>query len=511
MYSVRYLIIFNAHIHIIIIMSEEHHLRNYHLAKEHQELFSKAIKCCMESRLSDLQELLKDFLRRDPSHRAEDLFIGFESEGRTLLHIAASSGHYQIYQFLVDHCPSVRGFVNAADHKGFTPLINATIGESNDIVSSLIKLGADVNWRNNDGAGAIHFAASDGDVPRLKLLCDAGADIDCISSSGTALHWAASKARSDAVKFLIERNADINKLSREGIPAVLVGSVASCDMGVSYLVDAGADVGAIVAGNLTALHICAENGLVNAVESIVRTEAGRKCCLIETADGGNTPLQLAAMSGSADIVRLLLPYSDTSSYMRREVHGPDEIDDLIGLILKDGKERLLDWERTHSQLPLSEQKGTRDEQNMAPQHVENGRPTSDAVAAAELWKEKGNALYRSRDFQAAVNAYSEALLLNKFDATYWSNRSLCYLGLDRPDEALSDAEMCRLLKPDWSRAHYRVAAARLALHRFEDAAVAAFEGLKLDQDNRELKTLLQTAVRRGQEEHKSKDRSNQSG
>lgn len=491
-------------------MSEEHHLRNYRLAKEHQELFSKAIKCCMENRLSDLQELLREFLLRDPSHRAEDLFIGFESEGRTLLHIAASSGHYQIYQFLVDHCPSVRGFVNAADHKGFTPLINATIGESNDIVSSLIGLGADVNWRNNDGAGAIHFAASDGDVPRLKLLCDAGADIDCTSSSGTPLHWAASKARSEAVRFLIERNADVNKVSREGIPAVLMGSVASCDMGVSYLVDAGADVGTIVAGNLTALHICAENGLVNAVESIVRTEAGRKCCLIETADGGNTPLQLAAMSGSADIVRLLLPYSDTSSYTRIEVDGSDGIDELVGSILKDGKERLLDWERTHSQLP-SEQKGTREDQSMVPQPADNGRPTSDAVAAAELLKEKGNGLYKNRDFQAAVNAYSEALLLNKFDATYWSNRSLCYLGLDRPNEALSDAEMCRQLKPDWFRAHYRVAAARLALHRFEDAAVAAFEGLKLDQDNRELKTLLQTAVRRGQEEHKSKGLNNRSG
>jgi len=80
-----------------------------------------------------------------------------------------------------------------------------------------------------------------------------------------------------------------------------------------------------------------------------------------------------------------------------------------------------------------------------------------------------------------------------------------------PDEALSDAEMCRYLKPDWPRAFYRVAAARLALCRFEDAAVTAFEGLKLDQDSHELKTLLQTAVRRGQEEHQRKGVSNQSG
>ncbi len=42
---------------------------------------------------------------------------------------------------------------------------------------------------------------------------------------------------------------------------------------------------------------------------------------------------------------------------------------------------------------------------------------------------------------------------------------------------------------------------RLALDQFEDAAVAAFEGCKLDDKNEELKALLKLAVKRGQQAH----------
>ena len=44
--------------------------------------------------------------------------------------------------------------------------------------------------------------------------------------------------------------------------------------GVKYLVEAGADIGIIVSGNLTTLHICAENGLAAAVTAILQTETG---------------------------------------------------------------------------------------------------------------------------------------------------------------------------------------------------------------------------------------------
>ena len=66
--------------------------------------------------------------------------------------------------------------------------------------------------------------------------------------------------------------------------------------------------------------------------------------------------------------------------------------------------------------------------------------------------------------------------------------------------ALLDAEVCRRLRPDWTKGCYRLASARLALGLFEDAAVAAFEGVKLDPNDQKLKELTHEAVRRGREE-----------
>jgi cytochrome c-type biogenesis protein CcmH/NrfG len=46
-----------------------------------------------------------------------------------------------------------------------------------------------------------------------------------------------------------------------------------------------------------------------------------------------------------------------------------------------------------------------------------------------------------------------------------------------------------------------VATARLAQQRYEDAAVAAWEGLQLEPENAELKELLQRCVQKGRREH----------
>ena len=72
------------------------------------------------------------------------------------------------------------------------------------------------------------------------------------------------------------------------------------------------------------------------------------------------------------------------------------------------------------------------------------------------------------------------------------------------DHALYDAEVCRKLDSTWSKGCFRLAAARMALGLYEDAAVAAFEGCKLDEKNEELKCLLREAVAKGQEEHRNK-------
>ena len=77
---------------------------------------------------------------------------------------------------------------------------------------------------------------------------------------------------------------------------------------MTYLVQKGADVGHILAGNISVMHISAEHGLIAAVTALVETEMGRKCCGISTNEG-NLPVHLAAMAGHRRIVEILLPHS----------------------------------------------------------------------------------------------------------------------------------------------------------------------------------------------------------
>ncbi len=63
--------------------------------------------------------------------------------------------------------------------------------------------------------------------------------------------------------------------------------------------------------------------------------------------------------------------------------------------------------------------------------------------------------------------------------------------------ALSDAEMCATLAPKWPKACFRVAIALLALKRHEDAAIAAWKGVQIDNDSPQLKQLLKMCVEEG--------------
>jgi len=110
-------------------------------------------------------------------------------------------------------------------------------------------------------------------------------------------------------------------------------------------------------------------------------------------------------------------------------------------------------------------------------------------------------LFVSKDYAGAIAKYTQAIELDGSDAAFWSNRSACYMETKQYQRALASAEMARQLRPDWPKACFRLAVARLALEQYEDAAMAAFEGLKLDEENDELKSLLRKCVRRGRAEH----------
>ena len=57
-------------------------------------------------------------------------------------------------------------------------------------------------------------------------------------------------------------------------------------------------------------------------------------------------------------------------------------------------------------------------------------------------------------------------------APIYSNRSASFLKLSKVTQALTDAEKCVELKPDWDKAHFRKAAALEASEKDAEALIA---------------------------------------
>ena len=135
--------------------------------------------------------------------------------------------------------------------------------------------------------------------------------------------------------------------------------------------------------------------------------------------------------------------------------------------------------------------------------------SQDDINKSLQFKQKGNTCFQKKGWQLAVEHYSQAISVNPMEATFYSNRSSCYLSLELPELALEDAIIAKSLKGDWSKAYYRVALARYSLGRYEDAAIAAFEGLRLDSQNKDLKKLLKKCVSEGRQQYQQQQQQEQ--
>jgi len=100
--------------------------------------------------------------------------------------------------------------VNAKGDNGTTPLIHACSAERGNIeaVEMLLERGPDLNVMDEYGDTALRQASLNGHFDIVKLLVEKGADLNAKDREGlTALHWALKKGHSEIVEFLKARGA----------------------------------------------------------------------------------------------------------------------------------------------------------------------------------------------------------------------------------------------------------------------------------------------------------------
>lgn len=131
--------------------------------------------------------------------------------------------------------------VNTKTSNGLSLLSLAVANDNADIVTALLKAGADINEKNSTGDTELSVAAALGNVNALKALINNGADITTANNKGwTPLHAAVAADKKASVQLLIAAGADVNAASPQGITPLTLATVMKRTEIKDILVKAGA-------------------------------------------------------------------------------------------------------------------------------------------------------------------------------------------------------------------------------------------------------------------------------
>ncbi|XP_073228584.1 ankyrin repeat domain-containing protein 16-like [Porites lutea] len=127
-----------------------------------------------------------------------------DKDGQTALHHAMQSPQASICEVL--SCLIKDGAdVNAHTFHNETPLMLASRDGHVNVVTFLIKHGADVDLQDKDGDTALHYAASSSLPEVVEMLLNLGASHMCNHQGLTPLHQACISANIAVVEYLIQR------------------------------------------------------------------------------------------------------------------------------------------------------------------------------------------------------------------------------------------------------------------------------------------------------------------
>ncbi|KAI5837291.1 ankyrin repeat-containing domain protein [Morchella snyderi] len=173
-----------------------------------------------------------------------------------------------------------------------------------DVINTLLAHGVYINGRNDKGYTPLQRAAENGDIDLIKLLLDAGAEVNrktATQDHPTPLHAAAGNGHLETVKFLIDAGAELDAeaANTTGATALQTAAERGHIEVVKLLLDHGArvDIAATRTGR-TVLQAAAQGGNIEIVKLLLVIG-------VDLYPKDHKTLQAAARSGNIEIVKLL--------------------------------------------------------------------------------------------------------------------------------------------------------------------------------------------------------------
>ncbi|OAA41442.1 heat shock protein [Beauveria brongniartii RCEF 3172] len=122
------------------------------------------------------------------------------------------------------------------------------------------------------------------------------------------------------------------------------------------------------------------------------------------------------------------------------------------------------------------------------------------MASADELKGLGNKAIADKNFDDAIDKFTQAIAIQPENHILYSNRSAAYASKKEWDSALKDAEKTTEIKPDWAKGWGRKGAALHGKGDLLGANDAYEEGLKHDANNAQLKSGLASVEKAMQQE-----------
>ncbi|GJM95974.1 hypothetical protein PR202_ga12773 [Eleusine coracana subsp. coracana] len=359
-------------------------------------------------------------------------------EGMNALHAAAGGkGLLPMCRYLVEE---VRMDVNKRDTtngKNMTPLQHAVSGGNLPALRYLLDKGADLHL-------ASHLK---GRCEIAKHLLSTGAHVDGESCRSTPLHAAVTGGHDSTVKILLDHHAYPNREVNLVTPVDIALDTPSLPC-LKLLILAGAEVN----GVNNPLARAAREGLTEAIKCLL--EAGANPNIPNMF--GKLPIEIAAEYGTREDVEIMFPFTSPIPTVTDW-----SVDGIISHIKLERKQL--------------EDGG----------FVEKKR--------SEL-RRQGDDAFKKQEYTNSSALYTQAVRIDPYDATLFSNRSLCWHRMGDGKRALQDALMCKKQRPIWAKAYYRQGAALMLLKDYAKACEVLSEGLELDPESDEIDKLYWEAM-----------------
>jgi len=171
--------------------------------------FRVARRAIKENDIQKLKQVLGAMEIDDQVKEYDDFFE--PTEGYTLLHFAVEENRLEMVNYLLESGANPNLHMKYDQSTPLMLAISLLPPDENafQIVSSLVKYGADVNAIKEGGRRPLHLCRSDDYIKYCELLLLNGADVDAKADTGsTPLHFATYGKYKSIVALLLQHGAD---------------------------------------------------------------------------------------------------------------------------------------------------------------------------------------------------------------------------------------------------------------------------------------------------------------